>query len=58
LGKEGEAINKPLTMAQGGGKPTFVVPKGVKKKASNQLLFTSYWLTLSVKEDDFQNKKT
>jgi hypothetical protein len=24
--------NKPLTMAQGGGKPTFVVPRGVGSK--------------------------
>jgi hypothetical protein len=27
-----EARKKPLTMAQGGGKPTFVVPKRVGSK--------------------------
>jgi hypothetical protein len=30
-----KARNKPLTMAQGGGKPTFVVPKRVWKQEND-----------------------
>jgi hypothetical protein len=49
-------MSKPLTMAQGGGKPTNVVPKRVGKKNLNNYYYASH-TTLSCGQVGQENKE-